>query len=1405
MKTKLRLSSRGLALVTACAVMAAWGAAHAVPAWATAGQLSGVEGTTIGGPTNPQGLDSFGYDGYAVVYWGDGSSDTCQEATGGQLPQTESFCYWQLLNEFHGGVYGWHNYHFEGHYTVTIDQYDDSNNLIATDYGSASVAYAPLTPQTATSTTLVGAASSTVVGHFTDGDQYATDPHAYSALINWGDGTANDTNVTISGTGGSGGFSVSGTHTYAATSPAGGYAVTVYIADAPNILGFFDVPGTAIINSHVYASLSGAQSLTLQEGSPFSGVLAQFCGTAQPVTSATVNWGDGSTSDTHTTIQQGSNQGATCYKVLGTHTYALSAAQPYRTTITPNAGSGASAVTGAVTVTDAPLSSHIDANFLAGNSLSIPQSVIAHVKDANPLAPSCAPGAACDLSAQINWGDGSAVQTGTLTADPSGGVDVVGGPHQYPATGSYTVRVSVSDSGGASTVASAIYTVSPPPQTRLGCENPVPAVGATTGLYGARLPAGTHPNWGISADDRVLRFGNLVLCAADAPWVYDGPSTSAQLGGLGVTSSAGAFQTKGRVIINGLELDPHSDESAFTVDTSTGQITGPLEEVELSKEELSQYPDEAGRLASVDLRSSPWTLQGQTLAYLPATADAYADDFTLSGPLRVEVDGLGTVSVLGNAQLPDAFSLQAYAGGPVTGTVAFPDEYPGLLGGPVAAVRDRVGQGVLSIRSRIARPHRPELVARADSSSCNYPQAPADSPIDLTSDDLFLGGVDMRCAYLFANPSTGTAQGGAGYAIGSAYVNGYFAFDHGKFAYAGGGADGLNAEVFPGLTLNSIHFGVFLNPTRFHATSTFQVGEGLANLTGGALTVFATGSHKYSYDQDKPVTGTDDLPGTTSVIANPFSSTTIGIGAEYSPLGLFDVHGYVLYEYPGYIELGGHLGYDIGIVSADGNIQGQFWLPKSFDIEGNLSMCFVGLCSTARGLVSSRGLTGCWDVKVDYIVGSTTWSVGGAYRWGASTPNVYIPPFSSGCDDHLGDYRVTGASAASAAARARADVHAAAASPGKQTFHLGPGLHSVMVRVAGTGDAPAFTVSGPHGVQVATGAENTLAGSGTVGTYRSQQAATTWVAISHPGAGAWTITPQPGSVAITSVAVADYMPGASVHARVEGRGYHRTLRFTLRRRPGQTVRFVESGKGVTRSIATTSAPSGAIEFTPAIGSPGRRQIIAQVSRNGLLTAQDVVASYVAPGPPRAARPQHLELERHGSRLSISWAAAANATEGYQVVMIATDGRRQLFQRTSAQRSVIVPGFSSSGAKVTVEGVGPDGRTGFAASATLKPLGLPARIVGLKVTHRGKKGIQISWRPAARASAYLVTVTLTRVKRPALILTHKRVLRFVLKRSNIGVNVVVQGQGAMGALGPKARARLAANRPARKKKPKTSQH
>src|SRR5262249_5946264 len=155
----------------------------------------------------------------------------------------------------------------------------------------------------------------------------------------------------------------------------------------------------------------------------------------------------------------------------------------------------------------------------------------------------------------------------------------------------------------------------------------------------------------------------------------------------------------------------------FMVDTSTGQLSGPREFVRLSQEAFAPYPPQAGVLGWVDLTANPWGLRGlrlgrgQALAYLPSSRGAAPRGFQPPGPLLVVVDGLGTVAVRGNAQMPGDFSLQAYAGGPATGAVSFPDEYPGLL-----------GPGMASDGRAQPRPHAALVpVAHAAGSGCAYP------------------------------------------------------------------------------------------------------------------------------------------------------------------------------------------------------------------------------------------------------------------------------------------------------------------------------------------------------------------------------------------------------------------------------------------------------------------------------------------------------------------------------------------------------------------------------------------------------------------------------------------------------------------------------------------------------------
>jgi hypothetical protein len=365
----------------------------------------------------------------ATIAWGDGSTSAGNLAAGGS-----------------GGfiVTGDHVYAQEGSFTahVTIR---DAGGSGATADSSVSVADAALTASGVAVPATEGASFSGVVASFTDADPNGA-AGDYTATIAWGDGSSSSGSFAPDG---NGGFTVSGSHTYA---EEGSFPVSVTVADAGGSTA--TAGGTATVADAPLTAT--AQSLTATEGTTFSGVVASFTD-ADPDAAAgdftaTIAWGDGSTSAG--TVVAGGSGG---FLVTGSHTYAEEGTQALSVLVTDAGGSTATADDSAA-VADASLTAS-DRNVSATEGTSF-SGVVASFTDADPA------GAVGDYTATITWGDGTS-SAGSITSDGQGGF-LVSGSHAYTEEGSFAVGLTLTDVGGGTATAGGTATVADTPLTASG-------------------------------------------------------------------------------------------------------------------------------------------------------------------------------------------------------------------------------------------------------------------------------------------------------------------------------------------------------------------------------------------------------------------------------------------------------------------------------------------------------------------------------------------------------------------------------------------------------------------------------------------------------------------------------------------------------------------------------------------------------------------------------------------------------------------------------------------------------------------------------------------------------------------------------------------------------------------------
>ncbi len=193
----------------------------------------------------------------------------------------------------------------------------------------------------------------------------------------------------------------------------------------------------------VDAPLSGtSRSFQAAPTVQWSGEVASFFdpdtrSTAGGFTSASIDWGDGTTPDAGTIIYSGVTG---FYSVVGKHTYAAASATPLVVTVKVTDGGGATVTILSSAIVIDSIINVIGTDNLVGVSVS--SSILAASFSVKDLT-----SAAGDFTATIDWGDGSTASSGQIVG--ARGVFDVDGTHTYASSGSFTTVITVVDTRAA--------------------------------------------------------------------------------------------------------------------------------------------------------------------------------------------------------------------------------------------------------------------------------------------------------------------------------------------------------------------------------------------------------------------------------------------------------------------------------------------------------------------------------------------------------------------------------------------------------------------------------------------------------------------------------------------------------------------------------------------------------------------------------------------------------------------------------------------------------------------------------------------------------------------------------------------------------------------------------------------
>ncbi len=395
----------------------------------------------------------------------------------------------------------------------------------------------------------------------------------------------------------------------------------------------------------------------------------------------------------------------------------------------------------------------------------------------------------------------------------------------------------------------------------------------------------------------------------------------------------------------------------------------------------------------------------------------------------------------------------------------------------------------------------------------------------------------------------------------------------------------------------------------------------------------------------------------------------------------------------GHIGLGAHIHLHFLVFALEGGVDFDAEPEHGhFQADANIAACielFGEHCLSAEAVISDRGIGVCADLGFTHAGG------------GIQFPDNGILFYDS-CD--IGKFRSLGYVTAVRGHRAAS-----------QNFTVPQGQKVAVISLPGSGGPPRATLTGPSGRTIKTPASCYEKTPDYVVICDNKSATQeTYFFINHPEPGAWKVTPEAGSPAITSIQQAGQLPAPNVKGRVSrAAGGRERLSYSLNAIPGQQVTFAErEASGAFHEIGSAKGRRGTLVFTPSSTLGSARTIEAMVTQDGHPREDAVITHFRLPSSTLLPAPKHLRVARRGATVRISFAGVRGAV-GYRLAVRLSDGRSLYIKLAARRHSETVTAVPANiGAQVAVGAIMPGLRLKFGrdAKARLKPGANPKKTV-----------------------------------------------------------------------------------------------